>query len=73
MAGGISLRANQSSLQQKERPASFPYPEPLLDGSVRSKHFQRIFIFFRISFDAISFPLKYFQLERKSVTLKQVL
>lgn len=47
MAGGISLRANQSSLQQKERPASFPYPEPLLDGSARSKHFQRIFFFFR--------------------------
>jgi len=40
------FEANQNSMQQKEQLASFPYPEPLLDGSIRSKHFQKDFCFF---------------------------
>jgi len=39
------FEANQSSMLQKEHP-SFPYPEPLLDGSIKSKHF--LWIFFLI-------------------------
>lgn len=46
MTGSVSFEANQNSMQQKEQLSSLPYPEPLLDGSIRSKHFQEDFFFF---------------------------
>lgn len=46
MTGSVLFEANQNSMQQKEQLSSFPYPEPLLDGSIRSKHFQKDFFFF---------------------------
>lgn len=41
--GSILFEANQNSMQQKEQLSSFPFPQPLLDGSIRSKRFQNHF------------------------------
>lgn len=45
MTGSILFEANQNSKQQKEQLSSLPFPQPLLDGSIRSKHFQNLFFF----------------------------
>lgn len=50
MTRSALFEANQSSTLQKEHPSSFLYPEPLLDESIKSKHFLWFFFLLFISY-----------------------